>query len=343
MNDSYVKLPLASGFVTPILAAIGVGAGLSWPILKGLIALKSRQNVYSLAPQTHQKKQGTPTMGGIIILVGFLGGTLATSHDWMLCLWVLGFAAIGFADDYVIPRIYKSKRGLGWKQKIIAQLILACLGAYVFHLPNDISQIALMAFMVLFFSNAYNFADGLDSMAGSIGLLLSLGFFAISLCYLGSFPREALLAMFGAFIPFLFWNAPPAKVFMGDVGALSIGAFFGGCATKLVLAQPEPAVHPLTLTPYSASSVPLVVPVLILSVVMIIELVPVPIQVGYYKLTKRRIFPMTPIHHAFEVKGWPETRVAWAFILFQLLLVILAIASLSTPGPVSTYGSRLIY
>jgi phospho-N-acetylmuramoyl-pentapeptide-transferase len=138
--------------------------------------------------------------------------------------------------------------------------------------------------------------------------------------------------MAGAFIPFLFWNAPPAKVFMGDVGSLPIGAFFGACAAKLVLAHSYFQTYdPGFVGGYSYGS--LLVPVLIVSVVMIIELVPVPMQVGYYKLTKKRIFPMTPIHHSFEVKGWPETRVAWSFILFQLLLVVLALAYLSAGGP----------
>ncbi len=302
----------------------------AWPILKALIALKSRQNVYSLAPQTHQKKQGTPTMGGIIVLFGVLVGVLIAKPDWQLCLWVVGFGLIGFTDDYVVPRLIKGKRGLGWKQKIAAQVVLAVLAVPVFHLPWTGSTVATMAFLVLAYSNAYNFADGLDGLSGSLGLLLSFGFLILSRSVTPDVvPTQALYALIGGFIPFLFLNAPPAKVFMGDVGSLPIGALFGACSTLIVTShfsftQQFPRENGAHYLLASGSGSIMILPVLILSLVMVAELLPVPLQVGYFKLTKKRLFPMTPIHHSFEVKGWPESRVVWCFALTQLTLTLLA-------------------
>ncbi|HEY3781413.1 MAG TPA: hypothetical protein VGL56_10045 [Fimbriimonadaceae bacterium] len=297
------------------------GAISAGPILKGLIALKSRQNVYNLAPESHQKKQGTPTMGGIIILLGLMAGIGYATFDWGFSLWIFGFSLIGFTDDFIIPKLMKGKRGLGWKQKIVAQLVLAFLAGAVFDIPNELGPMALMVFLVLFFSNAYNFADGLDALAGSLGLILCFGFAGIAACTGQWMVIPMMAALAGAFLPFLFLNAPPAKVFMGDVGALSIGAVFGVVSAILLLGlggvgSPPPVVdwHP-----------DLILPLLILGFVMIVELVPVPMQVAYFKLTKKRLFPFTPIHHSFEVKGWPESRVVWSFALAQMLLAIVAI------------------
>jgi phospho-N-acetylmuramoyl-pentapeptide-transferase len=302
--------------------ALVAGAIFAGPILKGLIALKSRQTIYNLAPESHQKKQGTPTMGGIIILLGLICSVAATTHNLALIGWMIGFGLIGFADDYVVPKLLKDKRGLGWKQKIIAQVLLAVAAAYVFQIPLQPVPIAITAFLVLFFCNAYNFADGLDGLAGSLGLLLCMGFIALS-AFAGDLPAIVLLAaLAGAFIPFLFLNAPPAKVFMGDVGSLPIGAVFGAIAASLLLRP--------TLLRGQELHTEMLAPILILSFVMIAELVPVPMQVGFYKLTKKRLFPMTPIHHSFEVKGWPESRVVWSFFLAQLTLAVIAIGVASS-------------
>ncbi len=260
-------------------------------------------------------------MGGIIILIGLVAGLLISYWDWRIAAWVLGFALIGFTDDYIVPKMDKSKRGLGWKQKIVAQVVLAVLTVPAFHLHWDPWTIAVTAFLVLFFSNAYNFADGLDAMAGTLGLILCVGFLLLSCYIIEPFPHKALIALIGAYIPFLFLNAPPAKVFMGDVGSLPLGALFGVSASILILGH---LAHVEDTAIQIGPSAQLWLPVIILGFVMIAELVPVPMQVGYYKLTKKRIFPMTPIHHSFEVKGWPESRVVWSFILSQLVLMLLA-------------------
>jgi phospho-N-acetylmuramoyl-pentapeptide-transferase len=312
--------------------ALFTGAVVASPVLKGLIALKSRQTIYNLAPEGHQKKQGTPTMGGIIILIALIVSVLAVSKDVRLALWIAGFGFIGFADDFIVPKLIKGKRGLGWKQKIVGQIALAIAATPVFHLPWTTVPIAVTAFFVLFFCNAYNFADGLDGLAGSLGLLLCLGF--IVLAAMGGQYSNApvLAALAGAYIPFLFLNAPPAKVFMGDVGSLPLGALFGATAVSLIL-RTDPAV---------VWNSAMLLPVLIASFVMIAELVPVPMQVGFYKLTKKRLFPMTPIHHSFEVKGCPESRVVWSFFLTQLTLVVLAIGlATSNVTPVSSHVATL--
>ena len=299
---------------------------LAWPIYRLLLLTKSRQKIDPHAPETHQRKQGTPTMGGLIIVVGAAVAMALTLRDarpsvggftsgaWIL---LLGFAAIGFIDDFVVPRIWKGKRGLGWKQKIILEFGLAGLASHLV-MPAPYLAFWMTLFLILFFSNAYNFADGLDGLSGTVWLALAYGLMSFSN---GAAPtQEIVMAISGATVVFLFLNAPPAKVFMGDVGSLPIGALLGWCiAANLWSGSWNPAEIDLTLAPA----------LLVLSFVMIAELVPVPMQVAYFKLTKgKRLFPMTPIHHAFEKFGWPETRVVFAFALTQLLLSLAAISFL---------------
>lgn len=296
------------------------------PIYKLLLLTKSRQKIDPHAPETHQRKQGTPTMGGLIIVVGALVALALMLRDsprfvsgftagtWIL---LLGFAAIGFVDDFVVPRVWKGKRGLGWKQKILLEFGIAGLASHLV-MPAPYLAFWVTFFLILFFSNAYNFADGLDGLAGTVWLALALG---LAYVWNAAAPTDVVvLAISGATVVFLFLNAPPAKVFMGDVGSLPIGALLGWCiAANLWSGSWNPAEIDLTLAPA----------LLVLSIIMIAELVPVPMQVAYFKLTKgKRLFPMTPIHHAFEKVGWPETRVVFAFALTQLLLSLAAISFL---------------
>jgi len=309
--------------VHPFLLSLAIGILIAYPVLQLLIKLKSRQTIYNLAPSTHQAKQGTPTMGGLIILIAFLVCALIVAPwSWPILIWLAGFAFIGFADDYIIPRKMKSKRGLGWIPKLIAQTVLAAIAGIALYAPSSsgskFAAMLLFVFLVLFFCNAYNFADGLDGMAGTIGLLMCFGLIAVKVITGDIYNIVLFGALAGAFIPFLALNAPPAKVFMGDVGSLPIGAFFGA-ATCLLIARVVPTQTAIVWQPEMLPAV------FALSFMMIAELVPVPMQVAYFKLTKKRIFPMTPIHHAFEVKGWPESRVVWSFILFELVMVVLAV------------------
>jgi len=293
-------------------------ASLSAPlVLRLLVRLKSQQTVSVYVPE-HAAKQGTPTMGGILILIAVIGAlALARPEGWLAPVAVLlGFGLVGFLDDYVVPRWMPGKRGLGWMPKLGLE-IGAVLGALAVGSPAGITslEVGIAVFFVLFFCNAYNFADGLDGLAGSLGVIMALSLLTIGLL-VGLAPATliALVALAAAFVPFLMLNAPPARVFMGDIGALPIGALLGWAVVGL-LGVGAPAFRPELLGP-----------LFIWSGVMVLELVPVPLQILSVKLRKgKRLFPRTPIHHAFQHAGWPETRVTAMFVLTQLVLALLAV------------------
>jgi phospho-N-acetylmuramoyl-pentapeptide-transferase len=302
-------------------AAFVVAALFSKPITILLNRLKSRQTVSAHAPEGHQQKQGTPTMGGLIILTGFFGGLFVSGHireNIPLAVLVAIFAIIGFVDDFVVPRMMPGKRGLGWKQKILMQLFGAALPMFLMDSENKL-QIAGGIFFILFFANAYNFSDGLDGLASTILIGMLVGIIGISQFVMANNDPQIAISLLwlGALIPFLYWNAPKAKVFMGDVGSLAIGAYLGFYVTRMLFT----GTH--TGTPNTSSAIYWAL--LVWSVVMIAELVPVPLQIASVKLRKKKLFPYTPIHHAFEKAGWPETRVVFVFALVQLLCSMLAI------------------
>ncbi len=309
--------------------AFAVAAILAYPIFRLLLLTKSRQTIDRHLSESHQAKQGTPTMGGLIIIVGAMGAMIARRGQFLfsfeqkslIAAWVLllGFAIIGFVDDFVVPRVWKGKRGLGWKQKIALEILFAGYAGYA--LFGTSAAAAITVFLVLFFSNAYNFCDGLDGLSGTVWLGLGLGLVLIPNAFN---PLNVIVAMgiTGGVVAFLFLNAPPAKVFMGDVGALPIGALLGLVVAGQILGR-DGAFRPENIL---AST--------IFSIVMIVELVPVPMQVAYFKLTKgKRLFPFTPIHHAFELKGWKEQKVVYTFALTQLLLSLLAITLVGKEMP----------
>ena len=308
---------ISKDLLTPFWVAFVASAIAALPVYKSLLALKSRQTVSQHAPEGHQKKQGTPTMGGIIILIGVMATLLWVGQTDIfviapLLVLLLGFGAIGFVDDFVVPRLMAGKRGLGWMQKLALQIAFSVGAGLCAGMPP--TALAMFTFVILFWSNAYNFADGMDANASLISLGLSVGFFLISLAQPNTVPDIAALAIAGATIPFLYLNAHPAKVFMGDVGALPIGALYGVSFWGLIT---NPASGHM--------SVPILGLVAVLiSLVMIAELVPVPIQIFSVKVFKRKVFPYTPIHHAFEKAGMPETRVVAMFAIVQLLASLAA-------------------
>ncbi len=311
-----------------------VGASVAAPLVfKLLVKLKSAQNV-SAHLEGHQHKQGTPTMGGIIVLIGLLCGMAVTWRPEYLgaVVLVLGFAAVGFADDYLVPKMKPGSRGLSWMPKLGLEIGAAVGAAFLTGWTNPV-QMLLFVFLVLFLSNAYNFSDGLDTLSGGLGVILCLGFAGFYLSgsdfawlndaghHAPNAPYEAVLALtLGvAFLPFLFYNAPPAKVFMGDVGALPIGAVFAWLVAGLLL--------PLDVEQGSLLSTHFIGPAVVMLLLMFAEIVPVPIQIFWVKVFKKRAFNFkTPIHHAFEDLGWPHTRIAWAFHVVQAGLVVLALA-----------------
>lgn len=298
------------------------------PILSALRAMKSRQTVSQYAPETHQVKQGTPTMGGLIVLVGILAGLIyalatGTGENRLLLaalLTTILFGLIGFVDDFVVPRLMKGKRGLGWKQKILMQVGASVLAA----LPvTGLAPVPLgvAVFVLLFASNAYNFADGLDGLAAGIGISYCGGVWGLA-SVSGDTPLATIALVVAAGLAgFLFLNAHPARIFMGDVGSLPIGALFG----LATLALPNAPALLRAAGGIGPSPTAFVLAGLALNLMLAAELLPVPIQIASVKLRGKRVFPCTPIHHAFEKAGWPETRVVAAFTLVQLLASALAL------------------
>ncbi len=277
------------------------------------------QKISEFVPE-HQVKQGTPTMGGIMMLAAILGTLVIAgfrwvdvTDSWMQFIWLmLGFAAIGFLDDYVMPRV-TGKRGLGWMPKLALQFAVALPTCYSYFGPAPVIETAagyipllvlhpqgwgymwMYAVIIVGMANAFNLTDGLDGLAAGTMSLAALGIFLVGApaLYAGS--------ILGACLGFLVFNAPPAKVFMGDVGSLPIGA----CFAFALLDQQH-------VSPWA----------ILLCGVFLIELIPVPIQIASVKLFKRRVFPRTPIHHAFQQKGIAEKKITSGFVLAQALCTI---------------------
>jgi phospho-N-acetylmuramoyl-pentapeptide-transferase len=293
---------------SPFWQALVVSGVLAAPCLFMLRAMKSKSIISPYAPDGHQSKAGTPNMGGLFVLAG-VAFALYKSGSPAYIYWVLGaFAFIGFLDDYLVPKLTQ-KRGLGWLPKLALEIGAASL---VLLESPDLLHGAKVAFFLLFFANAVNFADGLDGLVGAL-LIISMAAFAV-FGEIGAGRGTPLvgvlsLAVIGGIVPFLLLNAPPAKVFLGDVGALPLGAAYG-----LVFANSPWATEPW---PW------------VLSLVFIVELILVPIQILAVKTIKRRVFPATPIHHAFEKLGWPESRVVWTFALAQFVLSMAAISEVT--------------
>lgn len=314
-----------------IWTAAGVGFAISllvsYPVYRSLLALKSRQTVSQFVPE-HAAKQGTPTMGGIITGIGFLGACVwialqsssAGLSAWAIPFAYLTFALIGFVDDFVIPRLMKGKRGLGWMQKLSMQILFTLITVFMLGGSPSILWIGTFTFLVLFFSNAYNFADGMDWLAGLLLLAMIPAYVAIAM---GTRSYELVLylvALAAASVPFLALNKPKAKIFMGDVGALPIGAVLGVIVS--VIAEPSlSAVSKGATVPTTGALFGL----LLASLMMVAELVPVPLQILSVKLTGKRLFLMTPIHHGYQKRGWPESKVVLAFVVCQIALTFAAI------------------
>ena len=279
--------------------AFGISAVLAWPSLVLLRKVGVVSLISKYAPEAHQTKKGTPNMGGIFVILGAAAAIISVSTPAVLVL--IGFAVIGFLDDFVVPRT-TSKRGLGWVPKLVLELVV--VSAYI-ALAGVGSNSIIAAFFLLFFANAINFADGLDALAATL-LIVSVVPFCLFFLATGNLTGIAMsFGIPAALLPFLFLNAPPAKIFMGDVGALALGAAYGML---------------FSASPWQSSFWPWVV-----SFIFIVELILVPIQIASVKTIGRRVVPATPIHHSFEKIGWPESKVVWTFAATQILLSAVAI------------------
>jgi len=329
---------------TPFFASLVFSGIFAGPILKLLLMLKSRQTVSQHVPE-HAAKQGTPTMGGLIIAIGFFAammGTIASAPvtneiRQYLRGFVVVFGAltlIGFVDDYLVPRLMPGKRGLGWTQKLVLQIFAAASFVWVAGLQVGPLEAAAGVFTVLFFSNAYNFSDGMDGLAVSLLIVICLGLGVIAVQQQHLELIVPLTALIGGAIPFLVLNKAPACVFMGDVGSLPIGAVLGLIFCTLALPNWHENLQGLD-SPHMPAAWPIWGGLMVIAFVMFVELVPVPLQILSVKLRKKRLFPMTPIHHAFQKAGWKETRVVAMFVSVQIVCSVF--------GPlIAVYGMQAI-
>ncbi len=315
INDSIVAL-LISFTCTAVCCPL---------LIPVLYKFKFGQQVRDDGPQAHLKKSGTPTMGGIMILLGIIAGSLFYINKYTLVLPVLlftvAYGVIGFLDDFLKIKKRKSE-GLKSLHKFILQIILTALFVYYLHvqktadtmlipftgslstgymLHTGIFFIPLVFFIVLGTDNGVNFTDGVDGLCTCVTIIVSIFFGVIAI-------RENIMispvigAVIGSLTGFLIYNTNPAKVFMGDTGSLALGGFVASTALVMQL--------PLFIA--------------IVGFIYLIEVVSVIIQVGYFKATKgKRFFKMAPIHHHFELSGWSETKVVTIFSIVTTILSLL--------------------
>lgn len=315
MNFTAIIPSIISFVVCVILCPILI------PFLK---RLKFGQYVRDDGPQSHLKKSGTPTMGGIIIVFSITITSLffIKGHNEIVPVLfaTIGFGIIGFLDDY-IKVVMKRSMGLRMWQKLLGQiLVTAVFGFYLLNF-TEVSTLMLIPFSggkyldfsymfvpVLFVVmlgtvNGSNFTDGLDGLEASVTVLIAT-FFSVVAIGMSSEISPITCAVAGSLLGFLLYNVYPAKVFMGDTGSLALGGFVA--ATAFMLQMP--------------------LFILIVALIYLIEVLSVILQVGYFKLSGgKRIFKMAPIHHHFELCGWPETRVVAIFAIITAVLCIIGL------------------
>jgi len=338
----YLTLRGILAAVTALAMALFIGP----PMITLLSRYQIGQRVRTDGPQTHLQKSGTPTMGGGLILVAmglgtFLWADLSNRFVWILLATTLGFGLIGFYDDY-LKLVVGNSKGLAARYKYLAQSLIGLAAALTLHhlrqSPAETSLyvpffkavavpmstagfLALSYFVIVGTSNAVNLTDGLDGLAimPAVMVAAALGLFAyvtgnfkfatyLQIPYIPGV-GEALIfsaTLVGAGLGFLWFNAYPAQVFMGDVGALAIGASLG---TLAVIVRQE-------------------IVLFVMGGVFVLETVSVMLQVASFKLTGKRIFRMAPIHHHFELKGWPEPKVIVRFWIISFVLVLVGLATL---------------
>jgi phospho-N-acetylmuramoyl-pentapeptide-transferase len=314
--------------ILPVIISFGVCAVLCPILIPFLKRLKFGQYIREEGPQSHQKKSGTPTMGGIVIVLSIAITSLLYIKDYKGIIPILfstiGFGIIGFMDDY-IKVVMKRNLGLRVWQKLVGQiLVTAILGYYLVNFTEvgtsmlipfsggkylDISYMFIPFFFIVVLGtvNGSNFTDGLDGLESSVTVLIAT-FFTVVAIGIKSDISPITGAVAGSLLAFLLFNVYPAKVFMGDTGSLALGGFVAATAYMLQM--------PLFI--------------LIVALVYLVEVLSVILQVGYFKLTKgKRIFKMAPIHHHFELMGWAETRVVAVFSIITTMLCLIGLIGIS--------------
>ena len=314
-------------------------------IIRKLKKFSVTQQIRDDGPRSHMEKAGTPTMGGLLIIICivltiFMWGDLTNVYIWIMIISLIGFGAIGLLDDY-LKIIRKNHRGLRAYQKFGMQILLALfIGIFLYFNPKDpyadvlivpffkkwlfdlgLFYIPFSVIVVVGASNAVNLTDGIDGLA--IGLVSVAVLANAVLVYISGhkglaeylqvlyLPKTGELtvfcgAMLGASLGFLWYNSYPADVFMGDVGSLGLG---GSLGTLAVITK-----HELVLA--------------VVGGIFVIETFSVILQVASFKLTGKRIFKMAPVHHHFELKGWPEPKVIVRFWIVGIMLALLSLATL---------------
>ena len=302
------------------------------------------QVIRQLGPEKHYEKKGTPTMGGILILAAITfsclcWGDFGNRYLWVMIFLIISFGTLGFLDDFLKLK-FNSSDGLSAKMKIFWQILFASIIVTYLYLSHSIPQeislylpflkdfalnlgiffIFFSVFVIIGTSNAVNLTDGLDGLAimpsvmvaGGLGIIAYISgniIFAeyLNIVYLPGTEELLIICgtIIGAGIGFLWFNTYPAQIFMGDVGSLSLGAALGGMA---VILRQE-------------------VILAIMGGVFVIEALSVIIQVTSFKLTGKRVFKMSPIHHHFELSGWAEPKIIVRFWIITLILVLIALAS----------------
>lgn len=339
---NYITLRTVLAALTALAISFMVGPAM----IRKLTAYKIGQSVRDDGPQTHLVKAGTPTMGGALILVSvavttLLWSDLGNRYVWVVLLTTLGFGVVGWVDDYR-KVVYRNPKGLSARTKffwqsviaVTASLYLASTAESAAHtsmivpffkqvaIPLGISGFVVLAYFVIVgTSNAVNLTDGLDGLAimptvmisSALAIFAYVAGHAVFARYLGipHIPQAGELAVFcgalaGAGLAFLWFNAYPAEVFMGDVGALALGAALG---IVTVIIRQE-------------------VVLLIMGGVFVVETLSVMLQVISFKLTGKRIFRMAPLHHHYELQGWKENQVVVRFWIITMMLVLFGLSTL---------------
>lgn len=311
--------------VWPFLISFVISAVSGPLVIPVLRKMKFGQSEREEGVKSHLKKAGTPTMGGVIILLGFLVGTLAfvwkSPKVLIVVFMTLGFGCVGFLDDY-LKVVKHNTDGLTPLKKLGAQFVIMVVFIILLKV-NHISMalripfagkvwdigflsIPLLFFAVLGTVNAVNFTDGLDGLASMVTAVVAVFFGAASVLLKGGVEIAACAAL-GGLLGFLLYNVYPAKVFMGDTGSLALGGFVVSMAYMLQM--------PLFI--------------LIVGFIYLAEIVSVMMQVTYFKLTHgKRIFKMTPIHHHFELCDWSETRIVTVFSIITMILSLIGLLAI---------------
>lgn len=309
--------------ILPVIISFAISALLGPVVIPFLRRLKVGQTVRDEGPKAHLKKNGTPTMGGILIMIAVVVTSLLYVKNFPkiipILFLTLGFGLIGFVDDY-IKVVLKRSMGLRAWQKMLGQFVVTGIFTYYIINYTDVSlamkipfwaghyldfgifNIPVLFFIVIGTVNGTNFTDGLDGLASSVTVIVAT-FFTVVAIGVESGIEPITCAVVGALLGFLLFNVYPASVFMGDTGSLALGGFVAATAYMLQM--------------------PLFIP--IVGFIYMIEVLSVILQVGYFKMTGgKRIFRMAPIHHHFELGGWSETRVVTVFSIVTALLCMVA-------------------